>query len=177
MIGQLKITTTDKETGEVLHDTGFSNNAILDTGIRELIQRLVTEDIDNSFGFYTIYLGDDYGDPDEGWTVFDPEPADRSFTEQKQNWIYFLPTESLSITYPAPGIFEVSSVMDGDEVMETNFPTEIEMTYTSATLRMNNVTALAFKRFPIRSLSRSVRITITWVITLTNGKEYCENIT
>lgn len=158
-------------TGEVISHYGPEENMVLDVGIESMWQRLGTIDSVNNFQLNTIAFGDDFGDPTR-WSIFNPEPPSRSFTGANQNVTHTLP--SVTFTYPTDDVLQVTADIDGTTFMDTNFPTDVSYDFTSMTLRFINNTAFAFKRFPIRSISRYIRLKIDWRFTLVNAEEFCD---
>lgn len=167
--GTVEITVTDLE-GNLIDHYGPEDNMVLDTGVATMWQRLSTIDSTNLTQLDTIALGDDYGDPAR-WSIFNPEPPAREFTEVTQNATYSLP--AVDYTFPLDDALRVVGNIEGSTFMEANFPFEVDYRFSSMTLRFNNGTAFAYKRFPIRSISRHVRVTIDWRFTIVNAEEHC----
>lgn len=164
--GTLSINSINTEDGTII-DNIDECNVVTAQGASELLSRLTRNDstVTDSF-IQTIALGNEVGTGD----LLGPEPADESYTASKQDLIYTVPPEDISITYPDPFTFEISTVLNGTSIIESTFPQDIEMRFTSATIRYANSKALAFKRFPVRSLSRLVDIEIRWTVSLKSSE-------
>lgn len=153
-----------KETGKerILFD---DDQAITLEGFSEMAKRMTYPtqhaDITGSY-FDHIVLGDDIGDG----TIFQPEPATANMTAADQNVVYTIPAEDIIINYLSPTEFEFTTVLDGSLILDNYFPNEVDMRYTSATLRLANGKAFSYKRFDVKSLSRLVSIKIEWTIIL-----------
>lgn len=146
-------------------------NMVTDAGIRALWGRITTADTTASLRLDTLVLGDDFGNPNE-WSIFNPEPPNRSFTAADQNATYTIP--EVTFEFPSDEALRCSVLIDGTETMNNDFPEEIEYHYTSMTLRFNNGTVFSFKRFPIRSISRNVQVFIDWRFRVVNAPEWCD---
>jgi hypothetical protein len=161
--GHIAMITTDKETGKVL-DTYSEDNVITVQGFSQMVKRLTFVDsnsqITNSY-FHNFTLGIDVG----SGTLLNPQQPTEFLTSANQTVVYAVPNSDMVYEYPNSKVFRFRTILDGDEIMNTVFPSEIEMRYTSATLRFGNGVTFSYKRFPVRSLSRLVDIEIIWTIT------------
>lgn len=159
--GHLNIKTISKETGMVL-DEFDDDNVITLQGYSEVLNRITLEDdsIDDSI-IWTIYLGDDIGNG----TIFNPQTAANTLTNLDQSVVYEVPREDMNLNYVTSRSLDLVTVLDGTQILDTLFPDEVDLRYTSATIRFRNERVLSYKRFPIRSLSRLVDVSITWNIT------------
>jgi len=157
--GHLRMRERDKASGVILSDEGEGN--VITTQGASIILNRMTQDTGGSF-INTIYLGDDVGDGN----LLAPAPEQDSFTGATQAIVYSVPYNDINIIYPDPYTFEVTTVLDGTSILDNNFPQEIDLRFTSATLRFDNLAAFAYKRFPVRSLSRLVDIEMIWTVSL-----------
>lgn len=162
--GHLTMTEINKETGErtVVFD---EDNVITLQGFSEIMKRITfptdNTEIEGSY-IYNIVLGDDIGTG----TVFEPQAATSSLTETSQSVVYSIPREDINFNYVNSQTLELGTVLDGTAILNANFPTEVDMRYTSATVRYQNGKVFSYKRFPVRSLSRLVDIEIVWRISI-----------
>lgn len=170
--GTVEMTFLDDQ-GKVVDHYGPEENMVLDSGVAAMWQRLGTVDGAKSFQLDTIHLGDDFGDPNR-WSIFNPEPPTRAFTEATQNSTYAF--TAVDYTFPTDDVLRVVGFIEGTTFMDDNFPAEVDYRFTSMTLRFNNGTAFAYKRFPIRSVSRHVRVVIDWRFTIVNAPEWCASL-
>lgn len=160
--GDLAITSRLKEDGRII-DQLDERNVVTAQGASDLLARVTKNDatVSNSY-VKTIALGDDVGDG----TLLSPEQASELSTGTMQSVVYTVPVSDITITYPTPFSFEISTVLDGTYILENFYPSDIEMRFTSATIRYESNKTLSYKRFPVRSLSRLVDIEIRWTISL-----------
>lgn len=161
--GHLKMVEINRETGErsVVFD---DDNVITLQGFQAIMDRILTETSEPAISgayIWNIVLGDDVGSGDQ----FSPEPADDTLTDSDQNVVYSIPNEDITFNNPTPKLLELGTILDGQAIMDSNFPTDVDMRYTSATIRFFDGKTLSYKRFPVRSLSRAIDIQITWQIT------------
>lgn len=160
--GDLDMITRNKEDNTVV-DSFHEDNVITSQGAAELLGRMTRNTSATEDAYVkTIAIGSDVGNG----TLLNPQMADESFTAAMQDIVYEVPVGSVTITYPDPFTFEVNTVLDGTYILDTFFPTDIELRFTSATIRYANMKALSYKRFPVRSLSRLVDIEIRWTVSL-----------
>lgn len=160
--GDLGVYTRSKEDGTII-DSFEEHNVITAQGASEFLARLTKNDstVNNSY-VRNIVLGDDVGTG----TLLNPQSANETYTSTNQTSVYTISNNDITVTYPDPFTFEFNTILDGTYILDTYFPSDIEMRFTSATLRYNNGKTLAFKRFPVRSLSRLVDIEIRWTVSL-----------
>lgn len=169
--GQIRIQTTDNITGEMLDELSWQSNMVLDVGVEQLWRRATTEDAAGVHQLNTLYMGDDLGIGSQ-WGIFNPQPAQRGFTESNQNVNFVVPDTSFE--FPDDESFKSIVEINGTQFMEDNFPNDIDFQFTSITLRFNNGVPFAYKRFPIRSISRFVNVRIDWLFVFKNASEFCE---
>lgn len=167
MKGHLTMTEIYKPTGErnVVFD---EDNVITIEGFSEVMKRITyttsNGDISGSY-IHNIVLGDDVG----SGTLFEPEDANNLLTAGSQSTVYTIPNEDINFNYLNSQTLEMGVVLNGTEILNANFPQEVDMRYTSATVRFYNGKCYSYKRFPVRSLSRLVDIEIIWRISLTES--------
>lgn len=137
------------------------DNVVTDAGFSTFFQR-ITSSSGGSY-LYNIILGDDVGTGD----VFTPEPAESSYTSANQNNVYEIPNADIVFTYPTANVIRMETTLNGDYIMNTFYPAETDLQYTSATTRYQDASVFSYKRFPVRSISRLVSIQIIWTITFT----------
>lgn len=172
--GIVTITTTDAITGEVVDSFGPSENMVTDSGIATMWRRVSTLDETNQYQLNTLMLGDDHGVDDAGrWGIFNPEPPSRGFTKDNQNVTHTILPSKVEYDYPTDDVLRVRTYINGSVFMDDYYPAEVDYTFTSMTLRFNNDDIFAFKRFPIRSISRHVHVTIDWRFIMINANEWC----
>lgn len=163
--GFLTIKEIDKKTGEVLSEYD-EQNVITREGFANVLSRISRttvddEDVQNMF-IKTIVLGDDIGNG----TIFNPSPATSTLTSIDQSVVYEVPENDMNFNYVSSTTLELNTVLDGTVILDALFPEEVDMRYTSATIRFHDGKTLSYKRFPIRSLSRLVDVQINWRIIL-----------
>lgn len=168
-MGVLAITVTDKESNDIVDSLSISN-MVTDVGIETLWKRASMIDELNQFQLDSLHFGDDFGDG--RWTIFNPEPATRGFTKNNQNVTHKL--NLINFEYPTDEFLKATAFIDGTVFMDDYFPAEVDYRYTSMTLRFKNDDVFAYKRFPIRSISRFVNVTIDWRFKIVNEEEWCK---
>lgn len=162
--GRLEITEYLKATGEVVGHYE-DNNVILESGVNDLFGRLIASDASNNKMISNFVLGSDFGeteDPGGGWTSFNPLMAEKTYTSANQDSIYSVPEFNMVINYPDLNVVQYGTILDGDDILTNDFPGEISIQYSSLTTRFRDGASFAFKRFPVRSLSRVIFVQISW---------------
>jgi len=159
--------TKDPKTGEIKSsETIFDeDNVITNEGLAEAMKRLTFPDGDSNAVdayVYNIVLGDDVGTG----TLLDPQIAVSSLKSTDQSVVYEIPNSDISFTYTTSTELKLGTMLNGTSILDTYFPNDVDMRYTSATIRLKNGKSLSYKRFPVRSLSRLVDIEIIWTLTL-----------
>lgn len=158
--GRLKIREKHAITGDLIREEFSEHNVVTIQGASVFLERL-TKNTGGSY-IYTIYLGDDVGNG----SLLNPESEKETYTGAIQNIIYQIPVNEITISYPDPFTFEIATVLSGTTILENMFPNEIDLRFTSATIRFANDDVFAYKRFPVRSLSRLVDIELIWTVSL-----------
>lgn len=173
--GWITIREISKETGDVLYEY-TDKNAITDQGINTLFLRMaLPNDVGSTMKLSRFKLGIDYGleeEPNKTWSIFDPKPAQRYYTSMNQYVVYEVPESDMIFDHPEPNVFQASTLLDGKDILNTHFPDEVDLRYTSATFRFRNETTFSYKRFPIRSLSRLIDVQIIWTFKFVNEYDY-----
>jgi hypothetical protein len=170
--GSVVIQTIDRKTGDILDEFGPESNMVLDQGATVLWKRLSTSDSASQSKFSSIAIGTDFGDVLD-WSSFNPEPPNRDMTEDDQDVIYFVPVANMEYTYPDRNVIQVIGLIDGVQAMNQSFPTSFDAEFSSATLRVGDNKAFAYKRFPARYITRDVDIRIIWTLTMQNARTFC----
>lgn len=172
--GWITIREISKETGEILSEF-TDKNVITEQGINTLFLRMVLNDNENTMKFSRFKLGIDYGleeDANADWTVFTPKPAEKHYTSLNQYVVYEVPELDMVFDYPDQNTFQASTLLDGKYILDTYHPDDVDLRYTSATLRFFNETTFSYKRFPVRSLSRLIDVQIIWTFKFVNEYDY-----
>lgn len=174
IMGILSIKEIDKETGEVV-GSYEDENVITEQGVNTLFFRMATSDQDNVSMFDRFFLGDDYGEKEEplgGWEPLNPLPASRRYTTLNQDTVYDVPSEDMVFSYKDENTIQVSTLLDGSFILDSFFEDEVDMRYCSATMRFKGGTTFAYKRFPMRSLSRLIDVQIVWTFRFVNTVDF-----
>lgn len=165
--GRFYIIERSKVTGQVVGRFD-EPNVITEQGINNLFVSLTLANADNSNVLKNFHLGNDYGaeeEPAGGWTVAEPRPANKTFSSLNQFVLYEVPQADMVVSYPTQNSIQYSTLLDGTVILDAYFPANDDLQYTSATLRFGNNTAFAYKRFPVRSLSRLIDVQVVWEFT------------
>lgn len=157
--GIFKLTVIDNVTGDVL-DNYVDDNIVLDQG-KDLIFKALTVVDTNNYKLSNLKLGTDIGDG----TELIPEPPTADLTEADQDVLYTVNPANVTITYPTTNSVMLSTTINGAVVMPL-FPAEVNVTYTSAVLYTLGNQAIAYKRFPARTISSLISIDISWTLIL-----------
>lgn len=158
MSGQLTIVTRNIETGEII-DQFDDQNVYLDQGKTQALRAFVDG---GDFRIKTIFIGDDVGTG----TIMNPEEPNASYTEANQSIVYEVPAENeFYVTYPEYNQVRLTAAISGPNVMAL-YPTDPNVVYTSATIRTRDDRAIAYRRFPPRTISELVSVDLIWTLTL-----------
>lgn len=159
--GHLTIKTFDKASGDLI-DEYAEDNVITLEGYAEVLSRILSDGIsvDDSI-LHNIVLGDDSG----SGTLLGPEAATNGLTSTNQNIIYEVDQIDMQFNQLTSRTVEATTFLDGNYILETFYPNEVDIRYCSATLRFRNGVTLSYKRFPARSISRLITIQMAWAIT------------
>ena len=167
--GVITIRTLSKETGEVL-DEFVDNNVVTFNGMEKLWERASSSA--NAAGNKLSYfvLGSDYGFEEGGdWSTFAPKPANKEYDKDNQIDFYTDNPDNTAFTYPSDTEMQVGTILDGTYIINNFFPDETIVFYNSATLRFGDGTVFAYKRFPVRSITKVVDVQISWKFTLVDS--------
>lgn len=167
--GVITIRTLSKETGEVL-DEFVDNNVVTLNGMQKLWTRMASSENAAANKLSNFVLGSDYGVEEGGdWTVFSPKPANKEYTKDNQIDFYTDSESNIAFTYPSDTEMQVGTILDGTYIINNFFPDETIVFYNSATIRFGDGTVFAFKRFPVRSITKVVDVQISWRFTLVDS--------
>lgn len=156
--GQLSIITKDLKTGEVI-DRFDEPNVYLEQGKTQILRAFVDGE---DFRIDTINIGSDIGNG----TIMEPEDANKYMSEANQNVVYEVPPETeFYVFYPEYNKVRFTAAISGPNVM-AQYPTQPNVVYTSATIRTKDGKAIAYRRFPPRTISELVSVDIIWTITI-----------
>lgn len=172
--GIITIRDICKITGDVLNEY-TDKNVITEQGINTLFLRMTLPDAEDSMRFSHFKLGKDFGfeeDGDPDWGVFNPKPAEKGYTSLNQFLVYDVKETDMVFDYPDKNSFQAATLLDGKYILDTYFEDEVDMRYTSATLRFANETTFSYKRFPVRSLNRMVDVQIIWTFKFVNEYDF-----
>jgi hypothetical protein len=164
----------NKATGEIEYEY-IDNNVVTEQGINTLFLRAVLADTNADMTLDHFVLGNDTGNeenPGQGYGVLNPKPAEKSYTILNQFSVYEVPKTDMVLDYPDANTLQAGTLLDGKYILDTFFPGEVDLQYTSATFRFSNNTAFSYKRFPVRSLSRLIDLQIIWSFRFTNSYTY-----
>lgn len=169
---------TIREICKLTRDVLFEyeeENVITEQGINTLFLRMVLPDVENTMKLSRFKLGIDFGveeDNNSTWNVLDPKPAQKHYTSLNQFTVYDVPEADMVFDYPDENTFQAATLLDGKYILDTFYTDDVDMRYTSATLRFFNETTFSYKRFPVRSLSRMIDVQIIWTFKFVNEYDY-----
>ena len=172
--GVIIIREFSKETGELVGEY-TDENVVTELGINTLFLRMTLSDDPNIMRFDHFTLGNDDGsaeEPGAGWAPLNPKPALKRYTTLNQYTVYDVPYGDMVFDYPNTNEMQAATLLDGNYILDSFFPDQVDMVYTSATLRFRNNTTFAYKRFPARSLSRLIDVQIIWTFKIVNEYDY-----
>ena len=153
--GTLKITT--KENG-VIVDVFEENNVVTTEGKTTILRCLTTPNTIDKV-IKNIKMGSDVGTG----TLLNPQAATASYTNADQTFVYDIPVEDVSFSYPTPTKMSILGNIDGAKV-SLLYPTAPNVLMTSATIRTNDGSIIAAKRFPARTVSGVISLDISWTL-------------
>lgn len=157
--GDLKMVFKDKLTGEVI-DTFHEKNVFLDQGKNQLLQLLSTPNL-TTVGVTAINIGDDVGTG----TIMAPQMATADLTEIDQNTLFSATGVDFNVSFPTQNSARYFAMIDGETVMASH-PTVPNIVYTSATIRMGDGKAIAYRRFAPRTISSLISVDLIWTVTI-----------
>lgn len=172
--GFVTIKEFSKETGEMISEW-TEQNVVTNEGMKVFMERLAFPDENEDRQFDRYVLGNDISDDgDSQWTDLNPQPAKATYTKSDQSTVYEVPSQDMIFSQESNLILRTSSLLDGEQILDTFFQDDPDIKYTSITLRFKNDTVFAYKRFPARSLSRLIDVFIEWSFILDNKEDFCE---
>ena len=154
--GQFSMTIRDESGGII--DQYVDNNIVLTSGKSHILKALSVKDT-NMYTVKTIRLGSDVG----SGTLIEPEQPVSTLTEDSQTVIYTTPDTSMNITYPSLTKVTYNAIIDGASVMAL-FPEVPNIVYTSAAIITHGGLAIAYKRFPARTISSIISVDVSWTL-------------
>lgn len=172
--GILTIREICKSTGQII-DEYVDNNVITLQGINTLFLRMSLPDNDTTMKLSRFKIGIDYGENEDlssGWTMLNPKPAQKTYTSLNQFVVYEVPESDMIFDYPDSNTLQAATLLDGKYILDSFFPGEVDLRYTSATFRFANETTFSYKRFPVRSLSRLIDVQLVWTFKFDNATDY-----
>lgn len=158
IIGELEITERYTDTGEIIGHFK-DHNVFLDQGKAEIF-RAFSEVDSNDHIVQTIKIGDDVG---VGGTVLNPAPATPDMTEGAQNVVYSTPLQEFFFEYPEQKEVRYLATINGANVM-SDYSTQPNVIYSSAAIYLQNGKAVAYRRFPSRTISSLISVDISWTL-------------
>lgn len=160
--GFISIQDIDAVTGEVISENDLDELNVITTEGFDYILRNMTEKggaVTTDAVVTNIVLGDDVG---PGGSASNPIPPTANSISLDQTPVYSIPDTDITFTYPSPGAFSMSMLLDGNAIVTGEGVETIN--YTSASIRFADGTSLSYKRFPVRTISSLINIRITWNI-------------
>lgn len=136
-------------------------NIVLNQG-RTFILQAFAEAANSAKTVKTIKIGNDVG----VGTILAPQEPTASYTEANQNVVYTTPDPEFFVSYPGVGQVRFLATINGANVM-SNYPTQPNIIYTSASIYTVEDKSVTYKRFPARTISSLISVDISWTITLT----------
>lgn len=158
--GFLVITSRNKETGEIV-DKFEDKNLFLNLGRSNMLRAISTLASDD-YVIKDLRFGTDFGDP-VTYDKFNPEPAQLTFDSTTQDVLFTISYPTLSHIYPDYKSIKFSCVLDGSAILDL-FPGEVDVQYNSVALYNTVDNPFAYRRFPVKSLSRLISVTVEWTI-------------
>lgn len=161
--GIIEITEKYTETGEVIRQEVIFNT-FLRQGMTEMIRAFTDPSPaggSTSHIIRRLKIGDDFGGA--GFTEMNPQPATPDFTNADQNVVFTVEPANITVNYPNFYSVEYLVVLDGGDVMD-QFPDDVDKRYSSAALYTDNDTAIAFRRFETRTITRQITVDIKWTL-------------
>lgn len=156
MLGSVKIIETDARTGEILH-VEEDHNVVVKTSRNSLIKRIAEDNNLSRIG--RVMIGDDVGNG----TFDDPQPPTINTTTSDMNVVYST-TSGITVTYPSALSISFAIFLSGQQVM-LEHPGEDSVGFTSIglfSLDAENPLAFSYRRFPLRSITENINISILW---------------
>jgi hypothetical protein len=156
IIGIVKIIEKDLD-GNIISE--YTDNNIVTTLGKQTILKALTTKNSNAFTINSITYGDDCGTG----TVLAPQPPTTDYASSDQAAKYTTTFDNISIVYPDATSVKFVASVNGADVMAL-YPSLPNIILTSATLRDENNTTVAAKRFPARTISTLTNMDIEWTL-------------
>lgn len=156
-IGIFKMVERNTATGEVFGEFE-EKNVITDIAFSHLISSFTDASYNNKI-VQTISLGDDIG----SGSLLSPEQPTSAITEAEHDLVFEIPSNEFFVDYPSASSVRFYGTVNGATVM-TNYPSEANVVYTSAMLKLNSLEPFSYKRFSARTISELISVDISWTI-------------
>lgn len=154
--GYVMIDMIDSSTDEVISHYEDNNTVTLE-GMSALINTMINPDVNETIT--RVFVGDDVGNG----TYDSPQDEEPSDTAASQNVVFEVPSSDINFTRIGSNTIGMSFRVTGESLMNAMFPNDVYKELCSASLRFDNgVSTFAYKRFPVRNISRLVDISMTW---------------
>lgn len=158
--GRFSVDLIDKETGEIV-ESYEDNNLIVDLAGQAIVN-CVSGGLQSDWAINNVWIGDDVGTGDK----FTPQAPQPDYTSANIDLIYQTPT--LNVAYPTPVSVMFNITIDGNVIVDAS-NTKYGLTgdtadITSTALMTGNGSVFAYKRFPVKVITRFVNLLIRWTI-------------
>lgn len=151
--GRLSFRIINRETGEVVDQFDDKNVLVVDS--RTSITRAIAG---NTLGVIRfLKIGNDVG----SGTIYEPEPAHESYDENVMNVLF--ESQNLTVGYPDPRTVAFNVLVRGTDVLRQH-PGLTDVKFTSAALHTADGNVFSYKRFPVRTISDVLDLSIVWTI-------------
>lgn len=147
------------DTGEIVA-VYEDDNIFLNQGKAEIFRAFSILDT-NDHRVKTIKVGNDVGTGN----ALAPSAPTASFTEANQSVVYETPEEEFFVEYPTQTSVRYLATINGANVMAL-YPTVPNVIYSSAVLYSQAGKALAYRRFPSRTISSLISVDVSWTFTI-----------
>lgn len=153
--GYVTIEMIDPNTNEVI-DHYEDHNTVTLEGMSTLINTLIKPDVNETIS--RVLIGDDTGNG----TLESPQEESPNDSSSTQNVVFEVPSSDIDFRRIGGEKISMSFRVNGESLMNNMFPNDVFKEICSSTLRFDNGMSFAYKRFPVRTLSRLVDISMTW---------------
>jgi len=158
--GRFEIDFIDKETDEVI-DTYTENNIIVNYS-KHCIVNLVGGATQNDYMVRYIHLGDDVGTGN----AFVPQEPEATYTIDNLDTIY--ESLGLEVYYPTTESVMFNINIDGNAIVDaSNVKYGLSgdtADIMSSTLVTGNGSSFAYKRFPVKVITRFIYLNVRWTL-------------
>lgn len=158
--GRLNMTFRNKKTGEIIEEHG--DNLVVNIGMSQILRAFTTPAPSGGslqYVFQSFRIGSDVG----LGTLLNPENAQGSTTAADQNVVYTVDYNNVNIIYPNYYSVVFKMALDGNTVM-AQYPTQVDLRFSSAGLYSGDDELLAYRRFKSRTITEEIAIDITWTL-------------